>query len=141
MHEPGGDSLSCFPATFPYGQCPGRTDSLSSAENNIQAACLSMPAAEELMKRTSLLLIAGLVAAVSAQAQTPAPQTPAPASQPPSWEAALKSVTEACKGETPKLCPGLSESTAVACLQSNIDKVTPACKDAVVKAAKSALNF
>ena len=88
------------------------------------------------MKRTSLLLIAGLVATLSAQAQTPAP-----ASQPPSWEAALKSVTEACKDETPKLCPGLSESTAVACLQSNIDKVTPACKDAVVKAAKSALNL
>jgi len=141
VHEPGGDSLSCQPATFPYGQCPGRTDSLSSTENNIQAGCLSMPAAEELMKRTNLLLIAGLVAAVSAQAQTPAPQTSAPASQPPSWEAALKSVTEACKGETPKLCPGLSESTALACLQSNIDKVTPACKDAVMKAAKSALNF
>jgi hypothetical protein len=96
---------------------------------------------EELMKRTSLLLIAGLVAAVSAQAQTAAPQTPAPASQPSGWEAALKSVTEACKGETPKLCPGLSESTAVACLQSNVDKLTPGCKDAVVKAAKSALNL
>ena len=93
------------------------------------------------MKRTNLLLIAGLVATVSAQAQTPAPQTPAPASQSPSWEAALKSVTEACKGETPKLCPDLSTSTAMACLQSNIDKVTPACKDAVVKAAKSALNL
>ena len=85
------------------------------------------------MKR-SLLLIAGLVAAVCAQAQT---QAPAP--QPAGWEAALKAVTEACKGETPKLCPGLSTDTAVACLQTNIDKLTPSCKDAVLKAAKSAL--
>jgi len=57
------------------------------------------------------------------------------------WEAMLKSVTEACKEERPKLCPGLSEATAVACLQTNIDKLTPTCKDAVVKAAKSALNL
>ena len=88
------------------------------------------------MKRTSLLLIAGLVTAVCAQAQT---QSPAP--QPSGWEAALKAVTDACKGETPKLCPGMSADTAVACLQSNIDKLTPACKDAVVKLAKSALTF
>ena len=27
------------------------------------------------------------------------------------------------------------------CLQSNIDKLTPSCKDAVVKAAKSAFNL
>jgi hypothetical protein len=86
------------------------------------------------MKRTSLLLIAGLVPAVCAQAQT---QTPAP--QPTGWEAALKAVTEACKGETPQLCPGVSADTAVACLQTNIDKLTPSCKDAVVKAAKAAL--
>ena len=88
------------------------------------------------MKRRSLLLIAGLVAAVGAQAQT---QAPAP--QSPGWEAALKAVTEACNGETPKLCPGLSADTAVACLQTNIDKLTPSCKDAVVKAAKSALTL
>jgi len=88
------------------------------------------------MKRTSLLMIAGLVAAGCAQAQT---QTPVP---PPSgWETALKAVTEACKGETPQLCPGMSADTAVACLQSNIDKLTPSCKDAVVKLAKSALNL
>jgi hypothetical protein len=89
------------------------------------------------MKRTSLLLIAGLVAAVCAQAQTqsPAPQAP----QPSGWEAALKAVTEACKGETPQLCPGVSADTAVACLQTNMDKLTPSCKDAVVKAAKAAL--
>jgi hypothetical protein len=53
----------------------------------------------------------------------------------------FKAVTEACKEERPKLCPGLSEATAVACLQTNIDKLTPSCKDAVVKAAKSALNL
>ena len=88
------------------------------------------------MKRASLLLTAGLVAVVCARAQT---QAPAP--QPSGWDAALKSVTESCKAETPKLCPGLSVETAVACLQSNIDKLTPSCKDAVVKAAKSALNF
>jgi hypothetical protein len=88
------------------------------------------------MKRMSLLLIAGLVAATCAEAQTqaPAPQTSG-------WEAAVKSVTEACKGETPQLCPGLSADTAVACLQGNIDKLTPSCKDAVVKAAKAALNL
>jgi len=86
------------------------------------------------MKQRNLLLITGLVAAMCAHAQTPAP-TP----QPSGWEAALKAVTEACKGETPQLCPGLSTDTAVACLETNIDKLTPACKDAVVKLAKSAL--
>ena len=91
------------------------------------------------MRRTSLLLIAGVVAAACAQAQTQAP-TPAPAPQP-SWEAALKSVTEACKGESPQLCPGMSAETALACLQTNIDKVTPSCKDAVMKAARAALNL
>jgi hypothetical protein len=88
------------------------------------------------MKRSSLLLIAGLGAAVCAQAQTPAP-----APQPSGWEAALKAVTEACKGDTPQLCPGLSADTAMACLQTNIDKLTPSCKDAVVKLAKSALSL
>jgi hypothetical protein len=88
------------------------------------------------MIRTSLLLIAGFVAGGCAQAQTPPP-----APQPPGWEAALQAVTEACKGQTPQLCPGLSGDTALACLQSNYDKLTPTCKDAVVKAAKSALNF
>ena len=88
------------------------------------------------MKRSSLLLIAGLAAAVHAEAQT---QTPAP--QPPGWEAALKAVTDACKGETPKLCPGLGTDTAIACLQTNIDKLTPSCKDAVMKVGKSFLNF
>ena len=87
------------------------------------------------MKPPHLLLITGLVAACAqTQAQTPA--------QPPAgWEAALKAVTEACKQEKPQLCPGLSEATALACLQTNIDKLTPSCKDAVVKAARSALNL
>ena len=93
------------------------------------------------MRGTSLLLIAGVVAAGWAQAQTQAP-TPAPAPQQPAgWEAALKSVTEACKGESPQLCPGMSAETALACLQTNIDKVTPSCKDAVMKAARAALNL
>jgi hypothetical protein len=35
----------------------------------------------------------------------------------------------------------MSADTALACLQTNIDKVTPGCKDAVVKAAKAALNL
>src|SRR5215469_6452402 len=94
---------------------------------------------EELMKRTSLLLVVGLVSAafVQAQAQTPAAFAP----QPSGWEAALKAAMEACKEERPQLCPGMSAATAVACLQSNIDKLTPSCKDSVVKAAKSALNL
>lgn len=87
------------------------------------------------MKR-SVLVIAGLAAGVCAQAQTPSP-TP----QPPGWEAALKLAAEACKGDIPKLCPGLSSDTAMACLQSNIDKVSPGCKDAVTQLAKSALSF
>jgi hypothetical protein len=91
------------------------------------------------MRRTSLLLLVGLVAAAFVRAQTQAPA--APATQPSGWEATLKAVTEACKAERPQLCPGLSETTAVACLQTNIDKLTPSCKDAVVKAAKSALNL
>ena len=86
------------------------------------------------MKLTCLLLIAGLVGAGFAQAQT---QVPMP--QLPGREAALKAVTGACKGETPKLCPGLSGDTALACLQSNIEKLSPGCKDAVVKAAKAVL--
>jgi hypothetical protein len=89
------------------------------------------------MKRTSVLLIAGLVAAICTQAQT---QSPAP---PSGWEAA-KAVGGACKSETPQLCPGLTVtdySKILACLQTNIDKLTPGCKDAVVKAAKAALPF
>jgi hypothetical protein len=90
---------------------------------------------EKLMKLTSLLLIvAGLFAAVFAQAQTPAPTAPAPQSS--GWEAALIALAGACKEERPQLCPGLSEATALACLQKNIDKLTPSCKDAVVKAGK-----
>lgn len=88
------------------------------------------------MKRSNLLSIPALAVAMCAQAQT---QTPAP--QPAGWEAQLKTVTEACKAETPKLCPDLSADTAVACLQANVDKLTPGCKDAVVKAAKSALGL
>ena len=91
------------------------------------------------MKRTSLLLIGACVATAGlAQAQTQS-ATPAPAAS--GWEAALKAVTEACKGVTPQLCPGLSGDTALACLQANIDKVTPDCKDALVKAARSAINL
>jgi hypothetical protein len=88
------------------------------------------------MKRKSVLLIAGVIGAVYAQAQTQPPAQP-----PVDWQAALKSVTEACKGDMPQLCPNLTANTAMACLQSNLDKVTPACKDAVTKAAKSALQF
>ena len=83
------------------------------------------------MKLSCLVLIAGLVVSGSAQAQT-LPSMP----QPPGTEATLKTVTSACKSETPKLCPGLSMQAALACLQSNIDKLTPGCKDAVVKLAK-----
>jgi len=88
------------------------------------------------MKPTNLLLIAGFITAACAQAQTP------PAAPPTSsgWEAALKAVTDACKGETPQLCPGLSTDNALACLQSNMDKLTPSCKDAMMKLAKSALS-
>jgi hypothetical protein len=91
------------------------------------------------MKPTSLLLIAaGLAAAACAQAQTQAPAAPAPASS--DWQATLKSVAGACKEERPEFCPGLSGATALACLQKNIDKLHPNCKDAVTKAGKSALN-
>jgi hypothetical protein len=92
------------------------------------------------MRRTSLLLIGALVAGGCAQAQSQTP-TPTPAPQPSGWEAAIKAVTAACKGETPQLCPGVSTDTALACLQTNISKLTPACKDAVVKAATAALNL
>jgi hypothetical protein len=93
------------------------------------------PLEENPMKRNRLLLIAGPLLAMCAQAQTP------PSAPPSGLEAALKAATEACKGETPQLCPGLSTDTAMACLQSNMDKLTPACKDAVTNLAKSALNL
>ena len=89
------------------------------------------------MKLTSLLLIAASLAAAFAQAQTQAPAAPAPQSS--GWEAALIAVAGACKDERPQLCPGLSEATALACLQKNIDKLPPSCKDAVVKATKALL--
>jgi hypothetical protein len=89
------------------------------------------------MRTKRLLLVAAVFAVLSAQAQNPPPAEP-PAAD---WQAALKSVTEACKGDMPQLCPGLSVDTAMACLHTNIDKVTPACKDAVVKLAKSRLTF
>ena len=88
------------------------------------------------MQRWNLLSVPALVVAVCAQAQTQAPAPP-----PAGWEAQLKAVTDACKAETPQLCPGVSPDTAVACLQTNIDKLTPSCKDAVVKLAKSALGL
>ena len=91
------------------------------------------------MKRTSPLLVVGLVSAAFAQAQTQTPAASAP--QPSGWEAALKAVMGACKEERPQLCPGMSAETALACLQTNIDKVTPSCKDAVMKAARAALNL
>jgi hypothetical protein len=91
------------------------------------------------MKPTGLLLVAaGLGAAAFTQAQTQAPAPPAPQSS--GWEATLKGVAGACKDERPQLCPGLSGATALACLQTNIDKLKPSCKDAVVKAGKSALS-
>jgi hypothetical protein len=90
------------------------------------------------MKRTTWPLITTVAAAVCAQAQA---QTPAPAPQASGWQTALKEVTAACKGETPQLCPGVSADTAVACLQSNLDKLTPSCKDAVVKLATSAVTL
>ena len=88
----------------------------------------------------SLVLTAALITAVCARAQTQV-QTQPPAPPPSGWQEALKSATDACKGETPQLCPGLSAETAMACLQNNMDKLTPSCKDAVVKLAKSALNL
>ena len=118
--------------TFPYGQV-SEARGLAKLDREQPLGPVS---SEGLMKPTNLLLIAGLAVAMCADAQT---QAPAP--QPAGWEAALKSVTEACKGETPQPCPGLSAETAVACLQGNIDKLTPSCKDAVVKAAKAALSF
>jgi hypothetical protein len=90
------------------------------------------------MKTSCLIAITGLIAAGYAQAQT---QPPTPGSQSAGWEETLKAVTEACKAEKPQLCPNLSETTALACLETNYDKLTPSCKDAVMKAAKSALNF
>ena len=124
-----------------WASARGLLITLSSTENPGEADVTPptnsvIEASEDSMKRTSLLFIAGLFAAVCAQAQTESP-TP----QPSGWEAALKGVTDACKGETPQLCPGVSTDTAVACLQTNIDKLTPSCKDAVVKAAKAALPF
>ena len=91
------------------------------------------------MRGMSLLLIAGLAVGGYAQAQSQTPAAPAPQSS--GWEAALKAVTEACKGESPQLCPGVSTDTALACLQTNIDKLTPSCKDAVMKAARAAFNL
>jgi hypothetical protein len=88
-------------------------------------------------KWQSLLFTAALLGALSARADTPPPTEP-PAAD---WQTALKSVTEACKGDMPQLCPGLSVDTAMACLHTNIDKVTPACKDAVMKLAKTRLTF
>ena len=84
-----------------------------------------------------LLIVVGLFAAAFAQAETPAPTAPAPQSS--GWEAALMALAGACKDDRPQLCPGLSEATALACLQKNIDKLTPSCKDAVVKAGKLVL--
>ena len=88
------------------------------------------------MRRSCLLLTCGLLAAACAQADTPAAQAP-----PSGWQATLKAVTDACKGETPQICPGMSTDTALACLQSNIDKLTPGCKSAVTDATKSALGL
>ena len=86
------------------------------------------------MKLPCLLLIPGLVSAGYAQAQT---QVPVP--QVPNRQAALKAIKMACKKETPKLCPGLSGNTALACLQTNIEQLSPGCKDAVVNAGKAIL--
>jgi hypothetical protein len=56
-------------------------------------------------------------------------------------EAKLKAVAAACKTESPKLCPGLSTQTALACLEENIAKLSPGCKSSVEDAAKSSLTL
>jgi hypothetical protein len=86
------------------------------------------------MRRKNLLLFVALVA-VCARAQTPSPTQPA------GWQSALKAVASACKSDTPKVCPNMSTDTALACLQANIEKLSPGCKDAVTKVGKSALGF
>ena len=76
------------------------------------------------MKSTSLMLIAALLAAGSAQAQS---QTPTPAAGErlsPEQHARAK----ACEAEMKQLCAGKTGQAAKECLQSNSSKLSPKCK-------------
>ena len=83
------------------------------------------------MKLPYAVLIAALGFVQCAQAQTQAP-----AKQPSDRQAALKAVKNACMAEAMQICPGQRGEAAVACLTSKIDKLTPSCKDAVLKVPK-----
>lgn len=78
------------------------------------------------MKSLSLLLIAALLAAGSAQAQAQY-QAPTPAAGErlsPEQHARAK----ACEAEMKQLCAGKTGQAAKECLQSNSSKLSPKCK-------------
>jgi len=86
------------------------------------------------MKLKSLILVAGLVAFGSAEAQAPAP---AQGSQREGRAQVNQSVVQACKAEMKQLCQGQSGKQAEQCLRSNSEKLSSQCKDAVSKSPQN----
>lgn len=77
------------------------------------------------MKLTCALLIAAVVAAQGTQAQTP------------TTSQADKAVAHACKADAKHLCAGKTGQEAKQCLQSNADKLSSDCQNALSKVPKS----
>ena len=79
------------------------------------------------MTRTSLLLLATLLAAGTLQAQTQ-PQAPGGRMTPEEHARA-----KACQTEMKQLCAGKTGQDAKSCLQTNESKLSPQCKAQVPK--------
>lgn len=82
------------------------------------------------MRPVSMVLIVALAASAGVRGQTEAPAGDAQMA-PPSGVA--KSARKACRSDAMKVCPGKRGSEARACLESNADKISTDCKDALGK--------
>jgi hypothetical protein len=81
------------------------------------------------MRLIRILLLVTLAAAATAQAQTPPSSDSSPA---PSADS-TQSARQACRSDAMKVCPGKRGAEAKACLESNSDKISANCKDALAK--------
>lgn len=78
------------------------------------------------MKMRSIVFAAALLAAAAAQAQPPAPSA--------EHLAAREAVHKQCADDTKSLCADKKAGPETfSCLRSNVDKLSPGCKDALSK--------
>jgi hypothetical protein len=85
------------------------------------------------MKLSAMLLSAALAAAASAGAQTPDNAAPPSADV----KAARTAMLKACATDINSNCVDKERRELMMCLRSNIDKLSPACKDAMSNLQKA----